>query len=128
MNSTTQQDQLEIVSALAASLADRMLMERLTQGTLPLANASRLWTASLLLEEHERPIPRIVADVLEQVRHVEPAEAPAGMDLESELESGPEPRPESLPDVTAERHAGAAAPRRRRLTRLLRPFRQGTEA
>ena len=41
MNSTTQQDQLEIVSALAASLADRMLMERLTQGTLPLANASR---------------------------------------------------------------------------------------
>ncbi|MDH3030860.1 hypothetical protein [Methylobacterium fujisawaense] len=124
MNSTTQQDQLEIVSALAASLADRMLMERLTQGTLPLANASRLWTASLLLEEHERPIPRIVADVLEQVRHVEPAEAPEGMDLES----GPEPRPEPLPDVTAERHAGAAAPRRRRLTRLLRPFRQGTEA
>lgn len=124
MNSTTQQDQLEIVSALAASLADRMLMERLTQGTLPLANASRLWTASLLLEEHERPIPRIVADVLEQVRHVEPAEAPEGMDLES----GPEPRPKSLPDVTAERHAGAAAPRRRRLTRLLRPFRQGTEA
>ncbi|MGX9982844.1 hypothetical protein [Methylobacterium fujisawaense] len=128
MNSTTQQDQLEIVSALAASLADRMLMERLTQGTLPLANAGRLWTASLLLEEHERPIPRIVADVLEQVRHVEPAEAPAGMDLESGLESGPEPRPEPLPDVTAERHAGAAAPRRRRLTRLLRPFRQGTEA
>lgn len=128
MNSTTQQDQLEIVSALAASLADRMLMERLTQGTLPLANASRLWTASLLLEEHERPIPRIVADVLEQVRHVEPAEARAGMDLESGLESGPEPRPEPLPDVTAERHAGAAAPRRRRLTRLLRPFRQGTEA
>ncbi|KOX39767.1 hypothetical protein ADL19_33225 [Streptomyces purpurogeneiscleroticus] len=128
MNSTTQQDQLEIVSALAASLADRMLMERLTQGTLPLANASRLWTASLLLEEHERPIPRIVADVLEQVRHVEPAEAPEGMDLESGLESGPEPRPEPLPDVTAERHAGAAAPRRRRLTRLLRPFRQGTEA
>ncbi|AIQ92326.1 hypothetical protein A3862_11390 [Methylobacterium sp. XJLW] len=128
MNSTTQQDQLEIVSALAASLADRMLMERLTQGTLPLANASRLWTASLLLEEHERPIPRIVADVLEQVRHVEPAEAPERMDLESELESGPEPRPEPLPDVTAERHAGAAAPRRRRLTRLLRPFRQGTEA
>lgn len=124
MNSTTQQDQLEIVSALAASLADRMLMERLTQGTLPLANASRLWTASLLLEEHERPIPRIVADVLEQVRHVEPAEAPERMDLES----GPEPRPEPLPDVTAERHAGAAAPRRRRLTRLLRPFRQGTEA
>ncbi|MDE4911432.1 hypothetical protein PQI07_12095 [Methylobacterium sp. 092160098-2] len=128
MNSTTQQDQLEIVSALAASLADRMLMERLTQGTLPLANASRLWTASLLLEEHERPIPRIVADVLEQVRHVEPAEAPEGMDRESGLESGPEPRPEPLPDVTAERHAGAAAPRRRRLTRLLRPFRQGTEA
>ncbi|RUP16763.1 MAG: hypothetical protein EKK43_00380 [Methylobacterium sp.] len=128
MNSTTQQDQLEIVSALAASLADRMLMERLAQGTLPLANASRLWTASLLLEEHERPIPRIVADVLEQVRHVEPAEAPEGMDLESGLESGPEPRPEPLPDVTAERHAGAAAPRRRRLTRLLRPFRQGTEA
>ncbi|MFF9551068.1 MULTISPECIES: hypothetical protein [Methylobacterium] len=124
MNSTTQQDQLEIVSALAASLADRMLMERLTQGTLPLANARRLWTASLLLEEHERPIPRIVADVLEQVRHVEPAEAPEGMDLESGLE----PRPEPLPDVTAERHAGAAAPRRRRLTRLLRPFRQGTEA
>ncbi|MGT2486074.1 hypothetical protein ACU4GA_09045 [Methylobacterium oryzae CBMB20] len=33
MKSDTQQDQLEIVSALAASLADRMLMERLTQGS-----------------------------------------------------------------------------------------------
>lgn len=125
MNSTTQQDQLEIVSALAASLADRMLMERLTQGTLPLANASRLWTASLLLEEHERPIPRIVADVLEQVRHVEPAEAPERMDLESELESGPEPRPEPRPDapgvggscgrdlMSARRRFGSGVSRRR---------------
>ena len=115
MDSRMQQDQLEIVSALAASLADRMLMERLTRGTLPLAHAGRLWTASLLLEEHERPIPGIVADVLEQVRHVEPAD---GAD------------PEVGPDVTR----GDAdaddqpAPRTGRLIRLLRPFRPATEA
>ena len=115
MDSRMQQDQLEIVSALAASLADRMLMERLTRGTLPLAHAGRLWTASLLLEEHERPIPGIVADVLEQVRHVEPAD---GAD------------PEAGPDVTG---AGAdaddrPAPRTGRLIRLLRPFRPAAEA
>ncbi|WP_457105946.1 hypothetical protein [Methylobacterium sp. P5_C11] len=116
MDRTTQQDQLEIVSALAASLADRMLMERLTQGTLPLANASRLWTASRLLEAHERPVPRIVADVLEQVRHAESAEDPDGTDMAP----GPE--------ATEERPKTARAPRRRRLTRLLRPFRQPAEA
>ncbi|MGH1587267.1 hypothetical protein ACRBEV_01605 [Methylobacterium phyllosphaerae] len=116
MDRTTQQDQLEIVSALAASLADRMLMERLTQGTLPLANAGRLWTASRLLEAHERPVPRIVADVLEQVRHAESAEDPDGIDMAP----GPE--------ATEERPKVARAPRRRRLTRLLRPFRQPAEA
>ncbi|MEE7502241.1 hypothetical protein ACLBXO_22065 [Methylobacterium sp. C33D] len=110
MKSTTQQDQLEVVSTLAASLADRMLMERLTQGKLPLANASRLWTASLLLEEHARPIPRIVTDVLEQVRHVDPDDADgAGVDLTAA------PRP-------------GRPSRRRGLTRLLRPFRQAAEA
>ncbi|WCS23641.1 hypothetical protein LOK46_21085 [Methylobacterium sp. NMS14P] len=117
MKSTTQQDQLEIVSALAASLADRMLMERLTQGRLPLANASRLWTASLLLEEHARPIPRIVTDVLEQVRHVEPDD---GNDADG-IEAEPEPDP-----AAARRPARPA--RRRGLTRLLRPFRQAAEA
>jgi hypothetical protein len=106
-----QQDQLEIVSALAASLADRMLMERLTRGTLPLAHAGRLWTASLLLEEHERPIPGIVTDVLEQVRHVEPAD---GAD------------PEAGPDVTDA--DDQPAPRTGRLIRLLRPFRPAAEA
>ncbi|MGU3546520.1 hypothetical protein [Methylobacterium sp. A52T] len=124
MKSTTQQDQLEIVSALAASLADRMLMERLTQGKLPLANASRLWTASLLLEEHARPIPRIVADVLEQVRHVEPDDADEdavdGDDADG-IGAGPEP------DLAAARRAARPA-RRRGLTRLLRPFRQAAEA
>ncbi|MBP1180984.1 hypothetical protein [Methylobacterium sp. PvR107] len=107
-----QQDQLEIVSALAASLADRMLMERLTRGTLPLAHAGRLWTASLLLEEHERPIPGIVADVLEQVRHVEPAD---GAD------------PEAGPDVTGADADDRPAPRTGRLIRLLRPFRPAAE-
>ncbi|SDA33247.1 hypothetical protein SAMN02799622_05495 [Methylobacterium sp. UNC378MF] len=111
MKTTTQQDQLEIVSALAASLADRMLMERLKQGTLPLANAGRLWTASLLLEEHARPIPRIVTDVLEQVRHGEANERGEPNDA-----NGPEP------------HTGRTPPRRRRLTRLLRPFRPAAEA
>lgn len=116
MDSTTQQDQLEIVSALAASLADRMLMERLTCGTLPLANASRLWTASLLLEAHEHPIPRIVADVLDQVRQVEPAE---GRDV-SDAEAGPDAVPAMPVDEPA--------PRKGRLIRLLRPFRQMAEA
>jgi hypothetical protein len=111
MDYNTQQDQLEIVSALAASLADRMLMERLTCGTLPLANASRLWTASLLLEEHARPVPRIVEDVLEQVRHVEPADG-AG--------------PEAGPDLT--RAVDRPAPRKGRLIRLLRPFRPAAQA
>jgi hypothetical protein len=74
MHSPTQQDPLEIVSTLATPLADRMLMERLTRGTLPLADADRLWTAPLLLEAHRRPVPRIVADVLDQVRSVDPAE------------------------------------------------------
>ncbi|XYD11316.1 hypothetical protein R1A27_13405 [Methylobacterium sp. NMS12] len=115
MKSTTQQDQLEIVSALAASLADRMLMERLTQGRLPLANASRLWTASLLLEEHARPIPRIVTDVLEQVRHVEPDDGNDADGIEAE------------PDLAAARRPARPA-RRRGLTRLLRPFRQAAEA
>jgi hypothetical protein len=121
MKSTTQQDQLEIVSDLAASLADRMLMERLTQGKLPLANASRLWTASLLLEEHARPIPRIVTDVLEQVRHVEPDDEDAvdGDDADG-IGAGPEP------DLAAARRAARPA-RRRGLTRLLRPFRQAAE-
>ncbi len=65
------------------------------------------------------------------MRHVEPAEAPEGMDLESGLESGrsPDRAPtEPLPDVTAERHAGAPRRAGAPLTRLLRPFRQGTEA
>ena len=106
MKSTTQQDQLEIVSDLAASLADRMLMERLTQGKLPLANASRLWTASLLLEEHARPIPRIVTDVLEQVRHVEPDDEDAvdGDDADG-IGAGPEP------DLAAARRAAGAPAR-----------------
>ncbi|MGE8130021.1 hypothetical protein ACQKQD_23860 [Methylobacterium sp. NPDC080182] len=127
MKSTTQQDQLEIVSDLAASLADRMLMERLTQGKLPLANASRLWTASLLLEEHARPIPRIVTDVLEQVRHVEPGEPgepgddPADGDDTDGTGAGPEP------DRAAARRPARPTPRRG-LTRLLRPFRQAAEA
>ena len=110
MDSATQQNQLEIVSALAASLADRMLMERLTSGTLPLANASRLWNASLLLEEHRRPIPGIVADVLAQVCHVEPAAGRDGVELSDAGEG----------DV--------AAPREGRLIRLLRPFRQDASA
>ncbi len=121
MKSTTQQDQLEIVSDLAASLADRMLMERLTQGKLPLANASRLWTASLLLEEHARPIPRIVTDVLEQVRHVEPDDpdddAVDGDDADGTYAG---------PDLAAARRPARPA-RRRGLTRLLRPFRQAAE-
>ncbi|MEE7466213.1 hypothetical protein MOF8_04335 [Methylobacterium oryzae] len=117
MKSDTQQDQLEIVSALAASLADRMLMERLTQGKLPLANATRLWTASLLLEEHARPVPRIVTDVLEQVRHVEPDEAGDTDEAETGLE----------PDLTAARRPDRPS-RGRGLTRLLRPFRQAAEA
>ncbi|GAN50918.1 hypothetical protein ME121_4977 [Methylobacterium sp. ME121] len=119
MKSTTQQDQLEIVSALAASLADRMLMERLTQGKLPLANASRLWTASLLLEEHARPIPRIVTDVLEEVRHVEPDDGDEADGIEAQ------PGPEV--DLAGARRPARPA-RRRGLTRLLRPFRQAAEA
>ncbi|MGH1570238.1 hypothetical protein ACRAWG_05730 [Methylobacterium sp. P31] len=115
MDRTTQQDQLEVVSALAASLADRMLMERLTSGTLPLANASRLWTASLLLEEHERPVPRIVADVLEQFRHVEPADGRGGAD--------PDPGPDAASEEPPEDPSEEPAPRKRRLIRLLRPFR-----
>lgn len=71
MHSPTQQDPLEIVSTLATPLADRMLRERLTRGTLPLADADRLWTASLLLEAHRRPVPRIVAAVA--ARRVAPA-------------------------------------------------------
>jgi hypothetical protein len=123
MNNTTPQDQLEIVSNLAASLADRMLMERLTEGKLPLANASRLWTASLLLEEHARPIPRIVADVLEQVRHAEP-----DGDRDVERDDADEADREPEPDLVAERRPGRSEARKRRLTRLLRPFRQATEA
>jgi hypothetical protein len=123
MDSTYRQDQLETVSALAASLADRMLMERLTSGTLPLANASRLWTASLLLEEHEQPIPSIVADVLQQFRPVEPADDrddPGGLD-------GPDP--DAGPDAAAEEATALGrAPRKGRLTRLLRPFRQAADA
>jgi len=115
MKSTTQQDQLEIVSALAASLADRMLMERLTQGKLPLANASRLWTASLLLEEHARPIPRIVTDVLEEVRHVEPDDGDEADGIEAQ------PGPEV--DLAGARRPARPA-RRRGLTRL--PQRRGT--
>jgi hypothetical protein len=91
-----------------------MLMERLASGTLPLANASRLWTASLLLEEHQRPVPRIVADVLEQFRHVEPADGRDGTD--------------PGPDAASEDPSGEPAPRKRRLSRLLRPFRQAAEA
>ena len=109
-----QQDQLETVSALATTLADRMLMERLTRGTLPLANASRLWTASLLLEEHERPIPRIVADVLDAVRHGAPAQ------------DAPEPAAQAASAVTAA--APEPAPRTGRLVRILRPFRRAAEA
>ncbi|MDP4006683.1 hypothetical protein [Methylobacterium sp. NEAU K] len=116
MDSTTQQNQLEIVSALAASLADRMLMERLTSGTLPLANANRLWTASLLLEEHQRPIPGIVADVLAQVRHVEPGDGRDGADLDA----GPDAAPAGQYD--------ADTPRRGRLIRILRPFREADQA
>ncbi|KAA0113507.1 hypothetical protein CIW48_29570 [Methylobacterium sp. P1-11] len=123
MKTTTQQDQLEIVSALAASLADRMLMERLRQGTLPLGNASRLWTASLLLEEHARPVPRIVTDVLEQVRHGESNDRGRSNDR-SEPNDAKEPEPQ----LTTEPHTGRTPPRRRRLTRLLRPFRPAAEA
>ena len=109
-----QQDQLETVSALATTLADRMLMERLTRGTLPLANASHLWTASLLLEEHQRPIPRIVADVLDAVRHGTPAEGT------------PEPAAQASP-VTAAAARGPT-PRTGRLIRILRPFRRAAGA
>ena len=113
MNSTMQQDQLETVSALASTLADRMLMERLTRGTLPLANASRLWTASLLLEEHQRPIPRIVADVLDEVRQGEPAEEAFEPVAEARAVAAPGHEPAS---------------RRGRLVRILRPFRRAAGA
>jgi hypothetical protein len=116
MHSTTQQDQLEIVSTLATSLADRMLMERLTRGTLPLANADRLWTASRLLEAHQRPVPRIVADVLDQVRSGNPAGEREGSDAEIALVAA----------VSARR--AAPAPRAGRLSRLLRPFLRPAEA
>jgi hypothetical protein len=127
MTSTMQQDQLETVSALAATLADRMLMERLTRGTLPLANASRLWTASLLLEEHQRPIPRIVADVLDEVRHCEPAEEAPGRTDEApgQAEGTPEPAAEARP-AAARRHE--AGPRKGRLVRILRPFQRAAGA
>ncbi|GJE11090.1 MULTISPECIES: hypothetical protein [Methylobacterium] len=127
MTSTMQQDQLETVSALAATLADRMLMERLTRGTLPLANASRLWTASLLLEEHQRPIPRIVADVLDEVRHSEPAEEAPGRTDEApgQAEGTPEPAAEARP-AAARRHE--AGPRKGRLVRILRPFQRAAGA
>ena len=114
MNSTMQQDQLETVSALAATLADRMLMERLTRGTLPLANASRLWTASLLLEEHQRPIPRIVVDVLDEFRQGGPTEEAS------------EPVTEARPTAVAA--ARGPAPRKGRLVRILRPFRRAAGA
>lgn len=119
MHGTTQQDRLQIVSALAASLADRVLMERLTSGILPLSNAHRLWTASLLLEEHRCPIPGIVEDVLAQFRHVAPAEGrdATDPDAESGLDPGAAPEP-----------ANGPGPRKGRLIRLLRPFRPATQA
>ena len=116
MDSTTQQNQLEIVGALAASLADRMLMERLTRGALPLENANRLWTASLLLEEHRWPIPDIVADVLAQVRHVEPALDRDDTAFDPDFDAAPAAQ------------GDADAPRTGRLIRLLRPFRQASPA
>jgi hypothetical protein len=116
MNSTTHHDQLQTVSALAATLADRMLMERLTRGTLPLANASRLWTASLLLEEHQHPIPRIVVDVLDEVRHSEPEEETH------------DPIAEAGPDVTVPARRPGSAPPKGRLVRMLRPFRRSATA
>jgi hypothetical protein len=119
MDSTTQQDQLDIVSALAASLADRMLMERLTSGTLPLSNANRLWTASLLLEEHQCPVPGIVEDVLAQFRNVEPGDGRDVTDPDS-ASSHEDPAPQEQGDEPA--------PRKGRLIRLLRPFRQAADS
>ena len=107
MEHALQQDRLGQVSAMAATLADKMLMERLSRGALPLENATALWTASLLLEEHEHPVPDIVSGVLSQFREVE---ADQSVD-----EPNVEPDPPKLSAKTG-RRTGMAI-------RLLRPFR-----
>jgi hypothetical protein len=73
MELASNQGRLEAVCLLAATLADRMLMKQAVQGLMPLANAGVLWKASSLLEEYKYPVPSIVVDVLDRVRHAEEA-------------------------------------------------------
>lgn len=64
----SRQDRLGLVGEMAATLADRILMERVTGGDPVIARAETLWIASLLLEENGCPVPEIVTATLAQFR------------------------------------------------------------
>ncbi|MDP4027182.1 hypothetical protein Q8W71_31900 [Methylobacterium sp. NEAU 140] len=102
MNAAPQQARLGKVSEMAATLADRILLERMTSGAIPLAKAEALWVASLLLEVNSFPVPFIVTDVLAQCRPPEPANDPEPI---AEVLSNAEPASSGV------------------FSRLLRPFR-----
>lgn len=99
MNSGVPHERLGEVSVMAVTLADRILMEGLTKGTLPVAHGAILWVASLLLEENGHPVPVIVTEVLARFRHSELADdaEPDGETPSAEYTAGPTSLPIRFP-------------------------------
>lgn len=64
----SQQERLETVCTLAATLADRALGHQLKNGTFASEDEHALRAASSLLEEYNYPVPSLVVDFLGRAR------------------------------------------------------------